>query len=80
LLCVAKIADLRQLCERANAQLREFPGYVRIYHIARVEGPWSIENGLLTPTLKTKRKEIERCFAKEIAAMYVTSEHCSPKG
>lgn len=80
LLCVAKTADLRALCEHANAQLREFPGYVRIYHIARVEGPWSVENGLLTPTLKTKRKEIEDRFTKEIEAMYATSEHCSPKG
>ena len=36
LLCVAKITDVNALRERANAQLREFPGYVRIEHVALV--------------------------------------------
>ncbi len=76
LLCVAKSTDLRDLCRRANAQLKDFPGYTRIRHIACVTGAWTVENGLLTPTLKMKRKEIERRFAKEIEAMYATSEYC----
>jgi long-chain acyl-CoA synthetase len=79
LLCAAQTDDLRDLCRRANTQLREFPGYARIAHIARVPGPWTVENGLLTPTLKTKRKEIEKRFAKEIEAMYATTEYCSSK-
>ncbi len=70
LLTVSKIGDEKQLLARANAQLREFPGYARICHIARFEQPWTIENGLLTPTMKTKRGEIERRFAREIEAMY----------
>ena len=70
LLAVSKIGDEKQLLARANAQLREFPGYARICHIARFEQPWTIENGLLTPTMKTKRGEIERRFAREIEAMY----------
>jgi long-chain acyl-CoA synthetase len=76
LLCVAKSKDTADLCRRANAQLREFPGYVRIHHIACVEGPWSIENGLLTPTLKTKRKEIEKRYGKEIEAMFSDANTC----
>jgi long-chain acyl-CoA synthetase len=79
LLCVAKSKDLRDLCQRANAQLREFPGYVRIHHIASVDGPWSIENGLLTPTLKTRRKEIEKRFAKDVESMYLNTSACFPK-
>lgn len=79
LVCVSKIADLRELCERANTQLRDFPGYARIVHIARVDGPWTVENGLLTPTLKMKRKQVESRFAKEIEAAYATTQHCSSK-
>lgn len=70
LLVVSQVGDESALCARANAQLRDFPGYAKIRHIARVAGPWSVENGLLTPTLKLKRKEIERRFASEIEAMY----------
>jgi long-chain acyl-CoA synthetase len=70
LLCVAKSSDVRALIERANAQLREFPGYIRIQYVARVEGPWTVENGLLTPTLKMKRKELMTRYAKEIEAMF----------
>ena len=31
---------------------------------------WGIENGLLTPTLKIKRSELEKHFAQEIKEMY----------
>ncbi len=73
LLCVAKISDERELCRRANDQLHEFPGYARICHVARVDGPWNVENGLLTPKLSMRRKEIERRFASEYEAMFETS-------
>ena len=76
LLAVSRIEDLRELCRRANAQLHDFPGYARICHIARVAEPWTIENGLITPTMKLKRREIERRYAAEIEAMYANSEHC----
>jgi long-chain acyl-CoA synthetase len=76
LLCAAKADDLRDLCRRANAQLKDFPGYARIRYIARVPGPWGVENGLLTPTLKLKRKEVERRFQKEIDAMYANPGPC----
>jgi long-chain acyl-CoA synthetase len=78
LLAVSKIEDLSQLCARANAQLYDFPGYARICHIARLEEPWSVENGMLTPTLKLKRNEIEKRFASEIEAMYAVSDVCRP--
>jgi long-chain acyl-CoA synthetase len=32
--------------------------------------PWTIDNGLLTPTLKIKRPALEHRFEAEIAALY----------
>ncbi len=80
LLVVSPLTDEAELCARANRLLKDFPGYAKIYHIARVEGPWSVENGLLTPTLKLKRPEIEKRYAKQIEAMYRTSEICRRSG
>lgn len=79
LIAVSKISNAKELCERANAQLRDFPGYVRIHHLARVMDAWTVENGLLTPTQKTKRNEIEKRYAREIEAMYAGPDLCQPK-
>jgi long-chain acyl-CoA synthetase len=78
LLAVSKIGDAATLCARANAQLYDFPGYARICHITRLEEPWTVESGLLTPTLKLKRNEIEKRFAREIEAMYASCDVCCP--
>jgi long-chain acyl-CoA synthetase len=79
LLCVSRLEDLTELCARANAQLKDFPGYAKISHIARAAEPWTVENGLLTPTLKLKRKEMLTRFAREIESMYATTDNCDPK-
>lgn len=50
--------------------LREFPGYAQVRRVALYLEPWSIENGLLTPTLKTKRPQIFKTFAQDIESMY----------
>ncbi len=79
LLVVSKITNAKELCERANAQLHDFPGYARICHIARVAESWTVENGLLTPTLKLKRNEIEKHLVREIEAMYAAPDLCQSK-
>jgi hypothetical protein len=43
-------------------------GIVRAVHL--MLEPCTIQNGLLTPTLKIKRKAIEHRFRDEIAAFY----------
>ncbi len=78
LLCVSRANDEVELCVRANAQLHDFPGYARICHLARVDGPWNVETGLLTPTLKLKRGELLHRYAADIERMYATSEPCCP--
>jgi long-chain acyl-CoA synthetase len=77
LIAVSKLADEKQLCERANRQLHAFPGYAKIRHIMRVSEPWTVDNGLLTPTLKLKRNKIEEKYAREIEAMYKRNDQCS---
>ena len=70
LLVVSTQKDKERLCQRANELLHDFPGYVKIFSVARISEEWSVENGLLTPTLKPKRKEIEKRYASEIEALY----------
>ena len=47
-----------------------FPGYAKIRSILIVDDPWTIENDMLTPTLKLKRNNILRRYEKEIEAIY----------
>ena len=50
--------------------LHEFPGYAQIRRVSLYLEPWSIDNGLLTPTLKNKRPQLLKTFAKDIESMY----------
>jgi long-chain acyl-CoA synthetase len=53
------ISDLASLLERVNAPLEN---YERLEKIVIMNEPWTIENGLLTPSLKIKRTELEKRF------------------
>lgn len=57
------------LSEIARA-LHGLPSYTHVRAVHAVLDPWTTENGLLTPTLKTKRPAIERRFADEIEALF----------
>jgi long-chain acyl-CoA synthetase len=49
---------------RIRSQLRDFPGYAKIRRVALLLEPWTIENDMLTPTLKVKRQKVlEHCQA-----------------
>ncbi|MGM0553682.1 MAG: AMP-dependent synthetase/ligase [Pseudomonadota bacterium] len=60
----------RALLQRIQYQLRDFPGYAKIRHIYVIHEPWSIENAMLTPTMKLKRPVILEHYKDAIAAMY----------
>jgi long-chain acyl-CoA synthetase len=55
---------------RIAAQMKEFPGYAQVRRVAATLDPWTVENGLLTPTMKLKRAKVIEKFNAEIDAMY----------
>ncbi len=64
----AKSAALK----RAKAAAANFPNYALPRAIVLTKDPWTIENGLLTPTLKLKRGPLNQRFKKEIEQLYAT--------
>ena len=63
--------DLQQaLCEKLSGHLSEFPGFAQVRGITCTLDPWTIENGLITPTMKLKRNRIMEHFAADIDRMY----------
>jgi len=46
------------LLQRIFPLLHDFPGYAQIFGIAVVDEPWTVENELMTPTMKLKRNAI----------------------
>jgi long-chain acyl-CoA synthetase len=55
---------------RISDQIKEFPGYANVRRVLLLTEPWTIENGMLTPTLKLKRSQVAVRFAKEIDSLY----------
>ncbi|MEJ2454347.1 MAG: AMP-dependent synthetase/ligase [Candidatus Thiodiazotropha sp.] len=55
---------------RIAEQVRMFPGYARIVRVHLSFEPWSVENGLLTPTLKLKRTQVLECLAEPVSKLY----------
>jgi long-chain acyl-CoA synthetase len=58
------------VCDKITRQLSEFPGYAIIRQVTCVLEPWTIENELITPTLKLKRNSIMERFETNIEKMY----------
>jgi long-chain acyl-CoA synthetase len=52
------------------AQIHDFPGYAQIHRVLLLIEPWTIENNLLTPTLKIKRAQVVARFEQDIKALY----------
>jgi len=60
----------QQVLQRIANNLKEFPGYARVHRVCLSAEPWSVENGLQTPTLKLKRARVIAHFEKQIATLY----------
>jgi len=70
LLAVTQEGNEQTLVAHANDRLKGFPRWVRIRRCIATRDPWSIENGLLTPTLKLKRPLVLAKFKDELDAVY----------
>lgn len=55
---------------RVAQQMKAFPGYAKIRRASLLSEPWSVENGLLTPTLKLKRNAVLERYQHEVEKMY----------
>ena len=60
----------KALVQRVARQLRHFPGYAQIRRVYPELEPWTLEDGLLTPTLKVKRKQVLDRYRAAVEAMY----------
>ncbi len=55
---------------RIGDQVKMFPGYAQVRRIHLSLDPWSVENGLLTPTLKLKRAKVMEKLSGPITDLY----------
>lgn len=60
----------KALLAKIAPQLARFPGYARIRRVHALLYPWRVQEGLITATLKLRRKELLARFAGEIEALY----------
>lgn len=58
--------------KRAKTAAGEFPHYALPRAVVLTQEPWTIENGLITPTLKLKRGPLSKKLANVIAQLYAT--------
>ena len=58
------------LLKRIAHQIREFPGYAKVYRVALMPEPWTTENDMLTPTLKLRRARVLDRYKAEVARLY----------
>jgi long-chain acyl-CoA synthetase len=55
---------------RIAARLKDYPKHAQVHAVHLTLQPWSIEAGLMTPTLKVRRDNAEKIFRDEIMALF----------
>jgi long-chain acyl-CoA synthetase len=61
---------MKALTRRVAHHLKHFPGYAQIRRLHPELEPWTLEEGLLTPTLKVKRNQVLDRYRAAVEAMY----------
>jgi long-chain acyl-CoA synthetase len=61
---------LGQVLRHVRSALSDFPGYAKIRRVRVLLEPWTIENGLITPTLKTKRAKVLERYQADVSGLY----------
>jgi len=65
-----KQADSRAFVQKFAKDLHAFPGYEKIKDVIVCDEPWTIESGLLTPTMKLRRAHVLKQYQTEIDETY----------
>ena len=55
---------------RIGELLHDFPGYAKIRRVHLTLEPWTVDNGLMTPTLKVKRNKVLEHYADVVTGFY----------
>jgi long-chain acyl-CoA synthetase len=61
---------VKALTHRVARRLKHFPGYAQIRRLHLELKPWTVDDGLLTPTLKLKRNQVLDRYRAAVEAMY----------
>ncbi len=64
-------AALKEVIKKIAVLLQKFPAHAKVRSVYMTLEPWTIENGMITATMKLKRPEIEKQFAEQIRKLYV---------
>jgi long-chain acyl-CoA synthetase len=65
---------LKDILRRIRDALRDFPGYAKVRRVTLSLEPWSIDNGLMTPTMKVKRSQVLSHYRDDVEQMYAQGE------
>ncbi len=60
----------QHLIKVLRRRLKDFPGYAKVRRVILLTEQWSVDNGLLTPTLKVKRARVLDRYKDAIEALY----------
>ena len=60
----------QKLLSRIRVSLASFPGYAKIRRVALSLEPWTVENGLATPTLKIRRAQVCSHCVQQLERLY----------
>ncbi len=58
------------LCERIGKRLHDFPGYAQVRRVHAGLDPWTIDDGLLTATMKLRRAQVLEKYGATIETLY----------
>lgn len=59
-----------EILDRIKIKLAPFPGYAKVFRVVATIEPWTVEAGLITPTLKLKRNCLVEQYEETILEMY----------
>jgi long-chain acyl-CoA synthetase len=67
-------AATKEVIKKIAVLLQKFPAHAWVRSVYMTLEPWTIENGMITATMKLKRPEIEKKFTEQIRKLYVRSD------